>query len=248
MGEPLLALQGIGLSLAGRPILQAVDLRVDAGEIVTLIGPNGAGKTTLVRVALGLLRPDVGEVTRCAGVRIGYVPQRAPVDAILPLTVRRFLTLGGRVERQRLEQVLAQVGALHVLESPVQAISGGEMQRVLLARALLREPQLLVLDEPIQGVDVHGQQELFELIRQIVAERGCGVLLVSHDLHLVMAASHRVVCLNGHVCCTGTPEAVGRDPAYLRLLGSAAATLALYTHHHDHRHDQPPAAQERADG
>ena len=236
---PLLQLQAVSHAFAGRRVLDEVDLHVGAAEVVTLIGPNGAGKSTLVRIALGLLLPQTGEVRRRPGIAIGYVPQRLQVDPILPLTVRRFLTLGVAADTARLERRLDAVGARHVLDSPVQEISGGEMQRVLLARALLRDPALLVLDEPIQGVDVHGQHELFELIRSLRQEHGCGILLVSHDLHLVMAGSDRVVCLNGHVCCTGHPEEVSRNPAYLDLLGPMAASLALYTHHHDHRHDTP---------
>ena len=228
--------KGICVSLQGRMVLDNVDLAVSAGEILSLIGPNGAGKTTLIRVILGLLRPDQGEISLRPGVRIGYMPQRLMVDSILPLTVRRFLTLGGRVSEQTLRQTLDEAGVGGLLDSPVQNISGGEMQRVMLARALLREPELLILDEPVQGVDVTGQAELFGLIGNIRDRHGCGILMVSHDLHLVMATTDRVLCLNRHVCCSGHPEAVSSDPSYLELFGTYPG-MALYTHIHDHRHD-----------
>jgi zinc transport system ATP-binding protein len=209
-----------------------------------VIGPNGAGKTTLLRVALGLQRPDAGHLHRRAGLRFGYVPQRLAIDETLPLTVRRFLALSPRVPRD-LAAALAEVGAAYTLDLPVQTLSGGELQRVLLARALLREPDLLVLDEPVQGVDIKGQAELFALIRRVRDKRGCAVLLVSHDLHLVMAATDRVVCLNHHVCCSGHPEAVSRDPAYRALFGAAIDGFALYAHRHDHSHDLATGEAER---
>lgn len=241
--EPLAHVRGVAKGFDGRRVLDGVDLTVGAGEIVTVIGPNGAGKSVLLRILLGLMAPERGEVWRKPGIKIGYMPQRLTVDPTLPLPVRRFLELGApdsarRGGRAALVDALAEVGAAPILDSPIQAVSGGEFQRVLLARALLRDPQLLVLDEPVQGVDVTGQAELFGLIRAIRDRRGCGVLMVSHDLHLVMAATDIVVCLNRHVCCTGRPEAVRGDPAYLALFGPAERdALAVYTHHHDHAHD-----------
>ncbi len=230
----LVACRGITVGFHGRTVLDAVDVAVGDGEIVTVIGPNGAGKSTLLRVLLGLTRPDAGEVTRRSGLRIGYVPQRLSLDPVLPLTVARFLTLGTRAPRERLHAVLTEVGAAGVLDSPVQTISGGELQRVSLARALLREPDLLMLDEPVQGVDVTGQSELYALIRRIRDRRGCGILMVSHDLHLVMAATDHVVCLDRHVCCAGHPRAVTADPVYRKLFPGAPQELAIYTHdHHD---------------
>lgn len=230
--------RGLAKSFDGRAVLEGVELAVGPREIVTVIGPNGAGKSVLLRILLGLLAPDRGEVWRKPGMRIGYVPQRLTVDPTLPLPVSRFLELGAPVGRAALVAALDEVGAAQVIDSPIQAVSGGEFQRVLLARALLRDPALLVLDEPVQGVDVTGQAELFGLIRTIRDRRGCGVLMVSHDLHLVMAATDIVVCLNRHVCCTGRPEAVRGDPAYLALFGPTAPdAIAVYTHHHDHAHD-----------
>jgi len=211
--------------------LQNVSLNVQRGEIITLIGPNGAGKSTLVRVVLGLLTPQTGSVLRPANILMGYMPQRLSIDPVLPLTVARFLTLGNK--NPVIQRVLEEVGVAHLFKRPLQSISGGEMQRVLLARALLREPDLLVLDEPIQGVDVVGQYELYELIANIRKQRGCGILMVSHDLHIVMAATDHVVCLNQRVCCSGHPQTVTRHPAFLKLFGTKAGQdLAIYPHHH----------------
>lgn len=237
---PLLEAKGISKRFGRRTVLDHVDLAVAGREIVTVIGPNGAGKSTLLRILLGLVAPDAGETHLASRIRIGYMPQRLPVDETLPLTVRRFLRLGQAGSEAALRTALDEVGAAEVLDTPIQRVSGGEFQRVLLARALLRDPALLVLDEPVQGVDVAGQEDLFRLILEIRDRRGCGVLMVSHDLHLVMAATDTVVCLNHHVCCTGHPEVVRVDPAYLALFGAArGGALAVYQHHHDHVHDVP---------
>lgn len=228
---------GVDLTIAGNTVLSNVDLAVNEHEIVTLIGPNGSGKSTLVRLVLGLLEADRGQVFLRPGLRIGYMPQRLVIDDSLPLTVDRFLRLGGTASRRARMAALGETAVSRLADSPIQKISGGEMQRVLLARALLREPDLLVLDEPAQGVDVTGQTELFKLITDIRDRRGCGVLMVSHDLHLVMASTDTVVCLNHHVCCTGHPETVTRHPAYIELFGPLATEeLAVYTHRHDHHH------------
>lgn len=235
---PLVEAEGLCFSVGGRGILDQVSLIVRPGEIVCLIGPNGAGKTTLLRLLLGLMSPSSGRVARRPRLRVGYMPQRIVVDEILPLTVRRFVGLSGPVGEARIRAALAEAGVPQLIDRPVQAVSGGEMQRVLLARALVRDPELLVLDEPAQGVDVSGQGEIYELIARLRRERGCGVLLVSHDLHLVMAAADSVVCLNQHVCCMGRPEAVSRHAEYLRLFGPRGAQgLGVYTHRHDHAHD-----------
>lgn len=237
MTTDLLRLEAINVSFRGQPVLENVQLRVQPGQIVTLIGPNGAGKTTLVRAVLGLLKPNAGSVWRKPKLRIGYMPQKLHVDPTLPLSVLRFLRLVPGVDRVRAVAALSEVGAAQVIDSPLQGISGGELQRVLLARALLREPELLVLDEPVQGVDVAGQAELYQLITRLRDRHGCGVLMVSHDLHLVMSTTDQVVCLNRHVCCSGHPEQVSGDPAFVELFGSnAAKSLAIYHHHHDHAH------------
>jgi zinc transport system ATP-binding protein len=235
--SPLIEAKQVSKLFGDNRVLDAVGLAISPGEIVTLIGPNGSGKTTLVRILLGLVPPSSGSVTRRPGLKVGYVPQIVHTDETLPLTVRRFLTLPRHVSKRDADGALKEVGAAHVAGTQLDRISGGEMRRVLLARALLRDPDLLVLDEPAAGVDVGGQAELYDLVCTIRDRHHCGVLMVSHDLHLVMAATDQVVCLNHHVCCTGQPDAVSRHPEYLALFGRhAGETLAVYTHHHDHQH------------
>lgn len=239
----LVSARGLGVKRSGRTLLSGVDIDVHRGEIVTLIGPNGAGKSTLVKLLLGIMKPDSGMLLRPKNTRIGYVPQKFDADAAIPLTVSRFLAIGTPAAPVAIAQALQETGAAHVGAQQLAELSGGEMQRVLIARALLREPNLLVLDEPVSGVDYAGEAELYDLIGRLRDRHGLGVLLVSHDLHVVMAKSDRVLCLNGHVCCSGRPEAVSRNADYLRLFGpEAARTLALYQHHHDHRHDISGAA------
>ena len=235
---PLVSLKKAAVSLGGQRVLSDLTLDIHRGEIVTVIGPNGAGKSTLARLVLGLLSPEEGSIARAPGITIGYLPQRFSVDPILPLSVARFLSLPKRASEERMLEALEQVGAPGILERPIHALSGGQFQRVLLARALLRGPDLLVLDEPTQQVDFSGQLELFERIADLRKTHGCGILMISHDLHVVMAATDRVVCLNQHICCSGEPEAVSRHPEYLQLFGARAArVMAVYSHEHDHHHD-----------
>ena len=238
-GPTLIAAKGLVLHRGGVRVLDGVDLAIHAGEIVTIIGPNGSGKTTLVRTLLGLVTPEAGDIEKAEGLRIGYVPQAFAVDPNLPLTVRRFLAMAGR-GRADIQDALRAVGMDGgILAHPIQNLSGGELRRVLLARALLRKPDVLILDEPVQGVDIRGQSELYRLINAVRFELGCAVLMISHDLRLVMAATDEVICLNHHVCCAGHPEAVSRHPEYLALFGEKAdeTSFAVYTHHHDHVHD-----------
>lgn len=244
----LVSLRGASLRRDGRDLILGVDLDVHPGEIVTLIGPNGAGKSTLVKIVLGILKPDSGSLLTASGLRIGYVPQKFEVDRAIPMTVSGFLALGTDAKADAIAAALAESGASRLAGQQLAALSGGEIQRVLIARALLRVPNLLVLDEPASGVDYAGEAELYEMISRLRDKRNLGVLLVSHDLHVVMAKSDRVVCLNGHVCCSGRPEAVAQSSAYARLFGpDAARTLAVYHHHHDHRHDLSGATLPIAD-
>lgn len=199
---------------------------IKAGEIVSLIGPNGAGKTTLVKIVLRLARPDAGEVIVSPHITIGYMPQRLVVSPLLPLTVFDFMACATN-DKRAIQYWLERFRITALAEQALQSLSGGEWQRVLLARALLRKPRLLVLDEPAQGIDIIGQSELYQQLATIRDELHCGVLLVSHDLHYVMQATDRVVCLNRHICCQGAPDVIAQDPAF----------LALYTHKHDHAHE-----------
>ena len=239
---PLASGRDLVVRYGGRTVLDRVSIEVRRGEVVSVIGPNGAGKTTAVRALLGLIKPDAGVVECAPGVVVGYMPQRIAPESLLPLTVRRFLTMAGRRARAEAAAVLEEVGAAAVIDRQLSSLSGGEFRRVLLARALLRDPDLLVLDEPIQQVDFAGQLAMHQLIGRLRDQRGCGVLIVSHDLHLVLGSTDRVVCINGHVCCAGEPEAVSRHPEYISLFGPhAAAALAVYTHDHDHSHGLPVA-------
>lgn len=235
--EPLVDARDIAVRLGNREIIHDVDLAVAAGEIVTVIGPNGGGKTTLVRALLGLVPIARGSIRRVEGLTVGYVPQRMAVNPMMPVTVLRFLRAAIRARRASVETALAETGVAHLIDQSVHTLSGGEFRRVLLARALMRAPRLLALDEPATGVDHAGEIALYRLIQTIAERHGCGVLMVSHDLHVVMAATDRVICLNGHVCCAGEPEHVSRHSEYLRLFGAAASdALAFYRHHHDHAH------------
>lgn len=236
----LVAAEGVSLSFGAKAVLDSVSLAVLPGEIVTLIGPNGAGKSSLARVLLGLAKPTSGRVIRRPGLRVGYVPQRFAVAETIPLDVTRLLTLTVRASDEALRRVLHETGISHLARAPVTSLSGGEQQRALIARALLREPDFLVLDEPVQGVDFIGEARLYRLVSDIRARRGCGILMVSHDLHVVMAESDRVICLNGHVCCEGGPETVKAHPEFAKLFGpEAARAIAVYSHEHDHVHNGP---------
>jgi zinc transport system ATP-binding protein len=233
----LVEMTNAGVHRGGRWLVRGVDLSVRRGEIVTLIGPNGSGKSTTAKTAIGVIGPSEGRVERAPALKVAYVPQKVAVDWTMPLNVERLMTLTGPLERRQIGEALEAVGIAHLARAEVQTLSGGEFQRALLARALAREPDLLVLDEPVQGVDFSGEIALYQLIREIRDRTRCGILLISHDLHVVMAETDTVICLNGHVCCRGTPESVLKSPEYMRLFGARAGeTLAIYRHHHDHTH------------
>lgn len=218
-------------------LLNNVDITISPGEIVSVIGPNGAGKTTLVRLVLKLSEPTSGALLCKSGSTIGYVPQSFALDPTIPLTPERFVRIGTRATAEAAKSQLEDLNLGNLQHRLMTDLSGGETQRVLLARALLRKPQLLVLDEPAAGLDVTGEADLYQLIQDIRDELGCGILLVSHDLHMVMAATDHVICLNGHICCSGAPSHVTRHPEFTNLFGAqAASVLAPYLHVHNHQH------------
>jgi zinc transport system ATP-binding protein len=235
--EPLIEAEGLGFSAGGNRILYDIDLAIHAGEIVTIVGPNGAGKTSLLRLLIGAARPSRGRLRRRRGLRIGYTPQSLAIDRTMPLTVDRFLRLGGGGGRAERAAILETVGMAGYAGAQITGLSGGELQRTTLARALLRRPQILVLDEPTQGLDQPGEAAFYELIEQVRRDTGAAVCMVSHDLHVVMGASDRVICLNGHICCQGAPLQVTTMPEYQSLFGVGThGALALFRHEHDHEH------------
>ena len=242
----------ISHQFADTEVLSNVSLKIAEKEIVTLIGPNGAGKSTLLKILLGLIKPSYGKVNRANNLTVGFMPQKIHIDPTLPMTVERFLQLGLSAKQNRkakrfswpfskaiynttlIQKITAELDIQNLLKTPIQKVSGGEMQRILLARALLREPQLLVLDEPVQGVDLQGQTELYDYINQVRHTYGCGILMVSHDLHVVMRHTDKVLCLNQHLCCTGHPQTVSQSSEFIALFGDFSESIAFYEHHHNH--------------
>lgn len=234
----LISAENLVVRFGGTEALSGVSLAIEPGEIVTILGPNGSGKSTLLRALLGIVKPSAGRVTRAPGLRIGYVPQKLAVDRAMPMTARRFLSLPVAVGDAGAEAALARVGLEGLGGRQMSALSGGQFQRLLLARALLTRPQILILDEPTQGLDQPGEAGFYRLIEEVRRDSGAAVLMVSHDLHVVMAASDRVICLNHHICCEGAPRVVSSAPEYRALFGlGTQGALALYQHVHDHSHD-----------
>jgi len=237
-GEALIEAKGLGVELGGRTVLHDVDFSLAPGEIVTVVGPNGSGKTTFLRALIGAVPPTEGAVRRKPGAVIGYVPQKLAIDRTLPITVARFLGMPRRQPAAAIEAALARAGMAELGGRQLAELSGGQMQRVLFARALLAEPDALVLDEPTQGLDQLGEASFYRLIETVRSDLGCAVLMVGHDLHVVMSAADRVICLNGHICCEGAPLAVSAAPEYRALFGhGTGGALALYRHEHDHSHE-----------
>lgn len=234
----LIETKGLTLRYGSATVLRDVHFKLSQGEIVTIVGPNGSGKSSLLRALIGALKPASGAVIRKPGLKIGYVPQKLQIDGTLPLTVQRFLSLPVRQSQEVTTQALAQAGVPELAQRQMTDLSGGQFQRVLLARALLGSPDVLILDEATQGLDQPGAAAFYRQIEDVRQRTGVAILMVSHDLHVVMAASDRVLCLNGHVCCEGAPEVVADAPEYRALFGTGTqGALALYRHHHNHDHD-----------
>ena len=244
----LLSTQQLELKFGNSIVLHNIDFSISSGEIVTIVGPNGSGKSSLLKVLIGSLPPSSGAVKRVSGLRIGYVPQRLDLERILPITVRRFFDLPHKVSALQVQQVCQRIDVSHLLKQAMTELSGGQLQRVLLARAVLNEPDILVLDEATQGLDQQGSANFYQQIESLRNDLGCAVLMVSHELHVVMSASDRVICLNGHVCCEGAPDIVSSKPEYRALFGTGTqGTLALYRHVHDHSHENHDHHEPAAD-
>ena len=232
----LVKLNNVGFQQNQKWLVQGVSLQVEKGKIVTLIGPNGSGKSTTAKIALGLFKNIEGQVEKFTN-NIGYVPQKISIDWTLPLRVRDFMLLTDNLTEDVIDEALSLTGVINLKDKSLGNLSGGEFQRVLLARAISKKPELLVLDEPVQGVDFTGEIALYELIKEISEKLNCGILLISHDLHTVMSATDHVVCLNGHVCCSGSPKEVEKNSEYKALFGEQTSqTLSVYEHKHDHEH------------
>ncbi|MDC0952940.1 metal ABC transporter ATP-binding protein [Pelagibacteraceae bacterium] len=234
----LLKVENASFSKNNKWLVKSVSLEVKQGEIVTLIGPNGSGKSTTAKIALGIYKEIEGKVKKFTN-NIGYVPQKISIDWTLPIRVIDFMSLIEEPTDDQINTALNLTSVEHLRNKSLSDLSGGEFQRVLIARAIAKQPDLLVLDEPVQGVDFKGEIALYELIKKISEELNCGILLISHDLHVVMSATDFVVCLNGHVCCSGTPQDVAKNNEYQELFGDRASSiLSLYEHKHDHTHSQ----------
>ena len=236
--KTLVQLNNAGFQQNGKWLVEGVSLKVEKGKIVTLIGPNGSGKSTTAKIALGIYKNIEGNVEKYTN-KIGYVPQKISIDWTLPLRVYDFMLLTENIDEEAIDEALNLTGVIHLKNKNLGNLSGGEFQRVLIARAISKKPELLVLDEPVQGVDYTGEIALYELIKKISDTLNCGILLISHDLHTVMTATDHVVCLNGHVCCSGTPMDVAKNNEYKTLFGEKASQiLSVYEHKHDHVHSE----------
>ena len=232
----LVKLNNAGIKQNNKWLVEGVTLTVEKGKIITLIGPNGSGKSTTAKIALGIYKNIEGSVEKYTN-KVGYVPQKISIDWTLPLRVQDFMLLTENIKDETIDEALTLTGVIHLKNKNLGNLSGGEFQRVLIARAISKKPELLVLDEPVQGVDYTGEIALYELIKKISDSLNCGILLISHDLHTVMTATDHVVCLNGHVCCSGTPIDVAKNNAYKTLFGEQASQiLSIYEHKHDHEH------------
>ena len=233
----LVKLENAGVYRSSKWLVRGISLEINQGQIVTLIGPNGSGKTTTAKMILNILNTDEGLVTGNAK-KMAYVPQKISIDWTMPLRVIDFMKLTSNLNNNQVNESLTMTGVDKLLYNQIHSLSGGEFQRVLIARAIAKKPDLLVLDEPVQGVDFNGEIALYNLIKEISISLNCGILLISHDMHFVMSTTNHVICLNGHICCSGTPGSVVKNPEYIKLFGEHnSETLSYYQHNHDHSHN-----------
>jgi zinc transport system ATP-binding protein len=233
----LVKLENAGVQRTSKWLVKGISFEISQGQIVTLIGPNGSGKTTTAKMILNIMNADEGQITRNTD-KMAYVPQKINIDWTMPLRVIDFMKITNNLNDNQVIESLTTTGVDKLLYNQIHNLSGGEFQRVLIARAIAKKPDLLVLDEPVQGVDYNGEIALYNLIKKISVNLNCGILLISHDMHFVMSTTDHVVCLNGHICCSGTPSSVVKNPEYIKLFGEHnSETLSYYQHHHDHSHD-----------
>ena len=238
MSDALITLNNISLSHNGKNVLDDVSFKLHEGEFITLIGPNGAGKSSLIKVLLGVIKQDSGDITYIDNIRLGYTPQTFSANPFIPISVKDFLTLNQKLDSEFMLKTFELTGIKDLLKSPLKNLSGGELQKVLLTRALLNKPNVLILDEPAQNLDVDGQMQLYKLIQDIHQQQNCAVLMVSHDLHRVMKESTQVLCLYHHICCEGLPESILKDEKFNDLFADQINDLmATYEHHHNHHHE-----------
>ena len=236
INNSLVKLENVGVFANDKWLVKGVTFEINKGQIVTLIGPNGSGKTTAAKITLGLYKDIEGKVLKFTE-KVAYVPQKISIDWTLPIRVNDFMNLTNTLTNDEIKDALEITGTPHLINKDLKSLSGGEFQRILMARAIAKKPELLVLDEPVQGVDFNGEIALYNLIKSISDSLNCGILLISHDIHFVMSSTDHVICLNGHICCSGSPSSVAKNPAYIDLFGEhTASTLSLYKHHHDHSH------------
>ena len=233
----LVKLENAGVQRISKWLVKGISFEISQGQIVTLIGPNGSGKTTTAKMILNIMNSDEGQITRNTD-KMAYVPQKINIDWTMPLRVIDFMKITNNLNNNQVIESLTTTGVDKLLYNQIHNLSGGEFQRVLIARAIATKPDLLVLDEPVQGVDFNGEIALYNLIKKISVTLNCGILLISHDMHFVMSTTDHVICLNGHICCSGNPSSIVKNPEYIKLFGEHnSETLSYYQHQHDHSHD-----------
>jgi len=241
----LISAKNVSVLKHQKSILDNIDIQINKNDFITIIGPNGAGKTMLLKCLMGFYKPTSGRIERKEKLKIGYMPQSISIINTMPITVKDFITVRKEYDDISLNKVITEVSIGEIINKQLSVLSGGEMQRVLLARSLLNNPDLLILDEPAQNLDISGQLNFYKLIQEIYSKRNISILMVSHDLHLVMVSTKKVLCLYKHICCSGAPQQIAKDPEFLSMFGKDMANMmSIYQHSHDHNHDHNHLAGE----